>query len=160
MMVSVCACVHYPSCCRSVLGCGSEGSGHPVCRGWCQQAVPVNSDSISAGIWGNWREKEEQAHEGTLEGLFLWVTVLLLLSPLVPLIENQTEKKSLSYFTPLFLQFCFLAPPPLSLKSLFLTGLMCHHETVMEIHFSCFNVIASVAAHGDAHLGSFLQYIN
>ena len=73
--------------------------------------------TISAGICGNWTERgreEQQEQEGTLEGLFLWVTVLLVLSPLVPLIENQTRKKSLSLFTPESLQFLFLAPPPLS----------------------------------------------
>lgn len=61
--------------------------------------------------------EEQQEQEGTLEGLFLWVTVLLVLSALVPLIENQTaqkKKKSLSLFTPVSLQFLFLTPPPLS----------------------------------------------
>lgn len=103
----------------SVIGRGCENAGRSICSGWCQQTVPVNSDSISAGICGNWREggvrREEgqQEQEGTLEGLFLWVTVLLVLSPLVPLIENQTEKKNLSLFTPGLSNFSFLLHLPL-----------------------------------------------
>lgn len=61
---------------------------------------------ISAGICGNWREEgrseEQQEQGGTLEGLFLWVTALLVLSPLVPLIENQNGKKT-QLFTPVSL---------------------------------------------------------
>lgn len=102
----------------SVIGRGCENAGRSICSGWCQQTVPVNSDSISAGICGNWRggvrrEEEQQEQEGTLEGLFLWVTVLLVLSPLVPLIENQTEKKNLSLFTPGLSNFSFLLHLPL-----------------------------------------------
>lgn len=75
-------------------------------------ATLSQQESVEIGERG--RREEQQEQEGTLQGLFLWVTVLLVLSPLVPLIENQTGKKksvafyscvspiSLSRSTPLF----------------------------------------------------------
>lgn len=63
----------------------------------CEQRLS-QQESVEIGERGG-GGKEEQEQERTLEGLFLWVTVLLVLSPFVPLIENQTKKK-LSLFTP------------------------------------------------------------
>lgn len=77
-------------------------------------ATLSQQESVEIGEGGGVRrEEEQQEQEGTLEGLFLWVTVLLVLSPLVPLIENQTEKKNLSLFTPGLSNFSFLLHLPL-----------------------------------------------
>lgn len=154
----------------SVIGRGCENAGRSICSGWCQQTVPANSDSISAGICGNWRERggrgvrreeEQQEQEGTLEGLFLWVTVLLVLSPLVPLIENQTEKKicrflllvspiSLSCSTSPSFILVFIEPPPLFLYY------WLRYEAVMEISFLDPKYFPSVtikpAYHDSAHI--------
>lgn len=115
--VSVCICV-CPSCHRSVVGRGSESAGHSVCSGWCQQTVPVNSDSISAGICGNWREREEGGAAGargdTGRIVPLSDSPFSLISSRSSYRKPDRKKKICRFLLLLSLQFLFLAPPPLS----------------------------------------------
>lgn len=126
-------------------------------------ATLSQQESVEIGERGGGvrREEGQQEQEGTLEGLFLWVTVLLVLSPLVPLIENQTEKKicrflllvspiSLSCSTSPSFILVFIEPPPL-----FLYYWLCY-EAVMEISFLVPKYFPSVtikpAYHDSAHI--------
>lgn len=75
----------------------SDGGEHSACPRWCQQTVPANSESIPAGIGENLEGGSQR--KATVEGLFLWVTALLVLS-LVPFSRRRRGKKA-RLFTPL-----------------------------------------------------------
>lgn len=108
---------------RVVAGRGSESAGHSVCSRWCQQTVPVNSDSISAGICGNWREREEAGAKGDTGRI-----VALSDSPFSLISSRSSYRKpdgswglgvgggwALSLLTPLSLQFLSRSAPSFAL---------------------------------------------
>lgn len=80
-----------------VAGHRSDGGGHSACHGWCQQTVSLGTAGASReeSVKSARREWKE-----TVDGLFVWVTALLVLSPLVPSRKLRKKKKN-CLFTPL-----------------------------------------------------------
>lgn len=101
------------------------GAGHLEQKLTIKQMMSANCPCekqlyLSRNLWKWERERgEREEQEGTLEGLFVWVTVLLVLSPLVPYRKpdrKRKKKSNLSLCSPVSLQF-LLAPPCLSFST-------------------------------------------
>lgn len=106
----------------SVIGRGCENAGRSICSGWCQQTVPVNSDSISAGICGNWRERGGWGGKeggGAAGARGDTGRIVPLSDSPFSLISSRSSyrkpdrKKNLSLFTPGLSNFSFLLHLPL-----------------------------------------------
>lgn len=106
-------------------------------------------ESVEIGERG--RREEQQEQKGTLEGLFLWVTVLLVLSPCSssrkPDGDRRRRKKTVAFYSTVSPISLLFQPPPFLIyigkPSLAVRGWMVHPETVMEIIWTPLSFLTS-----------------